>query len=172
MVITFIRILGAVAGGVLMIASSGLLYETEEGLVQNRIEALWVKLSDAQSVALSKQARFTQAIAILSSRMFDMVFGAALVSPQSIAVSACLSMVSLGIICLPGAGDLLLEDVRMFYLPVVFLFPAAGLLPVLLGRKLPQRLWLVSVAVLASLLSPGCTNQDGLRDHYFIFDLL
>jgi hypothetical protein len=155
MILTLIRIVGTFAGVVLMILSSGLLYETEEGLVQNRIEALWVKLSDAQSVALSKQARFTQAIAILTSQIFDMVFGATLVSLQSVTVSTCLSMVSLGVICLPGAFDLLPDEVQIFYVPVVLLFLVAGLLPVILRRKLPRRLWLASVVVLCIVAFVG-----------------
>src|ERR1700686_3912944 len=96
MILTLTRIVGSNVGVVFMIASSGLLYETEEGAIQNRIETLWIKLSDAQSVALSKQARFTQAVAILTSQIFDKVFGVKLDSLQSVTVSTCFSMVSLG----------------------------------------------------------------------------
>jgi hypothetical protein len=141
-----LRILCLVLGSAL-VAASCLLYEDEEGRIQNRLEVLWINLSEAQSRALSKQAKFTQAIAVLTDRVFDAIFGEKLVSRRSIAISACFSLGSLGIVCLRGRREF--PDIaEALYVPVVLLLLIAGILPSVLGSKLPRNLWLVCVTLL------------------------
>lgn len=154
MILWLIRIVASVAGGILLIASSGLLYETEEGVIQNKIEIIWVKLSDAESVAVTRQAKFARAVATLTAKVLDRLFGDKLLSFQSISVSACLSLVSLGIVCLPGTS-LLPEDIQSFYVPTILLLLVAALLPAIFKSRLPKGLWLASVAALILLTFVG-----------------
>src|SRR5580704_5214347 len=117
--ITIVKIICLTVGG-LLLAASCLLYEDEEGQIQNRLEVLWITLSDAQSRALSKQVKFTQAVAVLTDRVFDAVFGNKLVSRRSIAISACFSLGSLGIVCVRGT-DWFPATAQILYVPVVLL---------------------------------------------------
>jgi hypothetical protein len=105
-------------GGIL-IYTSLLLRENEEGELQNRLEALWIRIDDLRSNAVSKEAAFLKAIADIITKGFNFIFGERLLSLKSIIISMFLSSIS---IC--------------FMLPILFgplglgvyLFPIAAIL--------------------------------------------
>ena len=130
--------------------ASSLLYETEDKLLQNKLDSLWIRLSDVETVALSKQARFVRAVSVLTNSFFDAFLGHKLVSARSLGVSACLSMASLGIVCWRSVQNLPFKDaVQTFYEPVVVILLALAVLPFILRNKLPMVLW--STMVLATI---------------------
>jgi len=158
-----LKVISSVLGVFFILASllSLFLYETEEGIVQNKLEVLWIRLSEAESAALSKQAKFIQAIADLTDGLFNRVFGNALVSSQSVAVSACFSLFSLGIVCSPGIYDLPFPDIIIgLYGPVVLLLFIAGILPAILRTKLPRKIWFLGVALLCGASFVGMYRID------------
>ena len=144
---TFAKDLSSIVGSLLIIGSSGLLYETEEGRIQNKLESLWIRLSDAQSVALSKQAIFIRVVADLTNWFFDRLFGAKLVSLQSVGVSACFSLASLAVVCVPEIGNFP-NDILALYFPLIALLMVCGTLPFVLKNRLYQRPWLAAVIFL------------------------
>jgi hypothetical protein len=83
------------AAGLLLLYIAAFLTEDEESGLQNRLENWWIALDDRRSASLSRQAAFLQAIAALSSRGFDQVFGSRLISLQAFAVSCAFSIASL-----------------------------------------------------------------------------
>jgi hypothetical protein len=160
---TKLNAVSSVFGAILILGYllSLLLYETEEGLFQNKLEVLWIRLSYAGSAALSKQANFIRAVAGLTDAFFDRVFGVALISSRSVAVSACFSIVSLGIVCSPGINDFPLLDIGVaFYVPFVMLLSVAGILPAVLGNRLPRKMWLLGVALLCFIAFVGMYSLD------------
>src|ERR1700683_399195 len=139
-----------------------MLYETEEGVIRNKLDVLWIRLSDARSTALSRQAQFARSVAALTDAFFERVFGRALVSWRSVAVSVCFSLVSLGIACMPGLYDYSVfpDVVAGLYFPVILLLLAAGILPALLRGKLPVKVWYLSVAILCVAVFAGMHSMD------------
>ena len=92
--LTILRIASVLAGFFLILASS-LLYETEDKQLQNKLDSLWIRLSDVETAALSRQAKFVRAVSVLTDKFFDAFLGHKFVSVRSLGVSACLSMASL-----------------------------------------------------------------------------
>jgi hypothetical protein len=80
--------------GVFCVLSAIALYPDEEGKVQSKFEDFWVSVDDFKNLALTRHAAFMTQVAKLESRFLDNLFGHKLLSPQSIAVSACCSIVS------------------------------------------------------------------------------
>lgn len=148
---TDLKVISSIFGLLLIVGSllSLFLYETEEGIVQNKLEELWIRLSEAKSAALSKQGKFIRTVSDLTEALFNRVFGKELVSFQSVAVSACLSLFSLGIVTCRGVYDLPFPDiVEGLYGPVILLLFAAGIFPAVLKDRLPRKIWFLSVALL------------------------
>ena len=71
-----------------------LLYETEQGQIQNRLEEWWCKLDDVATTALSRNLRILQGIAVYFQMRLESTFGRALFSLQSFGVSICWGMIS------------------------------------------------------------------------------
>jgi hypothetical protein len=71
------------------------LYEDEEGRCQNRIEKWSVTVRNRGISARSVAAAFMAGVASLTTRAFDRVFGAKLLSFRSLGVSVCFSTASL-----------------------------------------------------------------------------
>jgi hypothetical protein len=141
--------------GLVLIAFSLSLYENEEGEVKNRLEAIWVTLSDAGSIAVRKHAAFMAGIAALTGRLFDRLFGSKLFSIWSVGASACLSLASVAVVCSPGLSTTLRELPAPFYWSLATLLLLMGFAPALLKRpggiqnaKVLRIVWLVGAAFL------------------------
>lgn len=159
--ITVIRLL-ALSSGLVFVLASSLLYETEDHVIQNKLDVLWIRLSDAEHAAMSKQARFLRAVADLTSRFFDSVFGTNLLSIRSAGVSACLSMASLGIVCSPGIYDLGFSDqTKTWLMPIILAFLLLAVVPIVLKERLRtflKSLWAFSIVGLCLVAFVGMHN--------------
>src|ERR1700745_1792108 len=151
---TFVRIASA-AAGLFLILMSSILYEKEEGTIQNKLEEWWVVLSDTESRAVNKHAAFMSGVANLGGRLFDRLFGEKLFSLRSVAVSACFSLASLGLVCTPGLSGWLIEIPSFLYITVIALLLVMGVLPSVLGPGWPKKLWLLGVVVLTFICFVG-----------------
>jgi hypothetical protein len=143
----------SVAFGSLLILLSVVLYETEEGTIQNKLEEWWVVLCDTESRAVKKHAAFVAGVAALAGRLFDRLFGQKFFTLRSFGVSACFSLASLGLVCARGLSGLLAELPTSLYVSVVILLLVMGVAPAALGRRwyelrLFRALWLVGVVIL------------------------
>jgi hypothetical protein len=143
----------SVAVGLLLILVSVVLYETEEGAIQNKLEEWWVVLSDTESRAVKKHAAFVAGVASLAGRIFDRMFGQKLFSVRSVGVSACFSLASLGLVCARGLSGWLGELPTSLYVSVVILLLVMGVVPATLGPRwselrLLRVFWLVGVVIL------------------------
>lgn len=78
----------------LLLYSGIFLYDSEQGLIQNRLEEWWCKLDDAASSALNRNLRLLQGLAILFQSHLESRFGSKLISYHSIGVSICWGMIS------------------------------------------------------------------------------
>jgi hypothetical protein len=140
--------------GILFVLMSTLLYPTEEGLIQNKLEEWWIALDDAEPRAVGKHTAFMAGVANITTRLFDRLFGDNLLSAKSVAVSACFSLASLGFVCSPGLTifegqypDL----IQPLYVPVIVLLVVVGMLPAALGPRLSERRSLAGVLGLCFL---------------------
>src|SRR5713226_1772958 len=68
--------------------------EDEDGRLQSLLEALWIRIDDIQRQTVSRHISFFNVVAQVLGSKFDAIFGPALVSPQSIAVSVCYGLAS------------------------------------------------------------------------------
>jgi hypothetical protein len=153
--------------GLALIAFSLSLYENEEGEVKNRLEAIWVTLSDAGSIAVRKHAAFMAGVAALTGRLFDRLFGVKLFSLWSVGVSACLSLASVVIVCSPGLSTMLSQLPVPFYWSLATLLLLMGFVPALRWRsggiqnaKVLRIFWLVGVAFLVFLTFIAMDSVD------------
>lgn len=80
--------------GVVLICAGLFLYEDEEGKFQNKVEEWWISLSDKQKASRSRVAAFMQAVAQLTGKGFDRLFGRRLFSLRVIPISIYLSIAS------------------------------------------------------------------------------
>lgn len=151
--LTFLRIV-CVSIGCLLTLMSAVLYENEEGAIQNKLEEWWIVLSDTESRAIRKHVAFVAGVAVLVGRLFDRLFGQKLLSGQSIGVAACFSLASTFLVCSPGLPGLLSDLSPFVYYLLIAALVAMGLLPAALRRGTPKkrrvlgRLWLTGVAIL------------------------
>src|SRR5713101_4587634 len=77
------------------------MYEDEEGHWQNRIERLWVGISDRASLVGSKSAAFFGRVAGVVTEGFNRLFGNRLLSPRMIGASTAYSWaIVLALVCL------------------------------------------------------------------------
>jgi hypothetical protein len=77
-----------------MFLFTGLLYENEEGKIQNRLEEWWCKLDDAANSSLNVNFRIIQGFARKAQAHIELLFGKNLISAQSVGVSICWGMIS------------------------------------------------------------------------------
>jgi hypothetical protein len=87
----------ATLGAALCFSLAWLVYPDENGQIQSKLEDWWVSLQDAQRAVFSRMTIFVHGISILATNAFNRVFGKRLVSLQAIAVSAWLSLSSVGL---------------------------------------------------------------------------
>jgi hypothetical protein len=86
--ILFLRI-AAIMLGIFCLSISIFLYENQEGKIQSRLEALWIKIDDLQKATISKHLGFVRVISEAMLSIINRIFGERACSLQSICVSAC-----------------------------------------------------------------------------------
>jgi hypothetical protein len=84
----FLRI-AAIMLGLLCLSISIFLYENQEGKIQSRLEALWIKIDDLQKATISKHLGFVRVISEAMLSIINRIFGERAFSLQSVCVSAC-----------------------------------------------------------------------------------
>lgn len=80
--------------GLICVYAGTLLYEDEDGRLQNRLEEWWCRLDDTASSALHVNLRILKGLAREAQGRLDAVLGKKLVSIQSIGVLICWGMIS------------------------------------------------------------------------------
>jgi hypothetical protein len=144
----------------ILLYSSAFLREDEEGRIQNVIEGWWIRLSDLQSAALSKQTAFMQTVAAIATSWFDRLFTKKILSLTAICVSLCYTLASLALgywgymylvvgIHTGTRGDRLL--ILAIGVAIITLCLFLGTLRSFLKTKRSQRLWLYSVCTIVAL---------------------
>lgn len=157
--------------GSLLILLSVVLYETEEGTIQNKLEEWWVVLSDTESRAVKRHSALVAGVAALAGRVFDRLFGQKLFSLRALGVSGCFSLASLGLVCARGLSGMLSELPTSLYISVVMLLVVMGVAPAALGPRwyelrLFRTLWLVAVVILifVSFVGMDVVNWFNMTD--------
>lgn len=80
--------------GMVFLYTAFLIYEDEEGKMQNRLEVWWCRLDDAANKALNIHLRIIQRFAKHAKNHTDSMFGKDLISYQSVGVSICWGIIS------------------------------------------------------------------------------
>jgi hypothetical protein len=177
------RTLLVIAGftGFILVYLALLLYEDEEGFVQNKLENLWVFLDSSRIGYLSRHARFATRVARLVTLSLDRIFGERVFSLRAIWTSAFLAyastLISGALIFLfePDADAVILDRVlAAFMLFVGSGIAAIGVLPMIAGNQswlkwgcfVPVALW---IAVGVNLIFVGSTLWDEPRGNVFVF---
>jgi hypothetical protein len=108
--------------GLFCLISALMLYPSKDGKIQSKLEDFWIRVDEYQMVAVSGHAAFMAQVATLETRLLDRIFGKKLFSVQSLAVSCCLSFLSMCAVelysLLPIIGD---PDPYARYLRIDFL---------------------------------------------------
>lgn len=134
--------------GMLLLYSAVFLYEDQEGRIQNLIVQWWVKVDDARITAHSRVALFVEAVAGLTVRGFDRVFGDRLLSFRFLGVSLCLSFASFFLVGAIGTLRLHRPAGAMIFQCVWFVFLA--LVPIFDDGR-----WIIKIWWLALLIALG-----------------
>lgn len=90
--IFLLRILGIILG--VLLISTRLLYQTEQGELQSRLQDMWIIIDDLQKKALSRHVAFVNVMASMVTSLSERVFGRKLISLQSLTVTICYAVVS------------------------------------------------------------------------------
>lgn len=109
--------------GVFCVLTAIVLYPGEEGKIQSRLEDFWIRVDDSQKSALTRNAAFMRELARWETLVLDKVFGRELVSRRALAVSAQLSLPSVGVCWsafrnahpIPFAAILIIWFVTIYY---------------------------------------------------------
>jgi hypothetical protein len=80
--------------GLLSLYISAVLYEDEEGRIQNRLEEWWIRLADKEKAAVSKHVEVVRKLARLTMLAFDTLFGKKLFSWSGFIMSCLVSLAS------------------------------------------------------------------------------
>jgi len=144
---TWYRVL-LIAGGLTCFYSAFLMYEDEEGRVQNRLEDWWCRLDDAANTAVNYHLRIVQSFAKNANTRLELSFGEKLISYQSIGVAICWGMISakLTVVILGLISRPLQTRVIVFELVGCFCFMYFSRRP----RFLPSsqhRLWFIMILI-------------------------
>jgi len=75
--------------GAFLIVSRIFMFEKTQGMIQSRIENLWIKVDDYQQKALSKHVAFIKVVSGAMTSILDRTFGPRLLSLQALTVSVC-----------------------------------------------------------------------------------
>jgi hypothetical protein len=163
--------------GVFCLLTAGLLYPSEDGTIQSRLEDFWIRVDDYQLLAISRHTAFMTQVAKLESAFLDRMFGRKLFSEQSIVVSCWCSLVSFEL-----AGTWFARSTHFTVLPIPFLFALLiGLSLALIAYVVLPRyhvtretsLWLASAAiVVAGVWFLRMTPKEGLKSWTLAFVML
>lgn len=155
--------------GLFLVCAALFLYEDEEGMVQNVLEDLWLKLEDKRNKFLSRHAAFMRVIAEATDSIFTRLFGKKLFSLRALVALAYFSHASLYLtfafqsLFEPAPRNIIFFATTMFLLyviagaiPIITKHPAsftgcAGLAFVLLGVLAP----FILVYKVGSMRVPG-----------------
>lgn len=161
-IIIMLRVLASM-GGLLFIYAAVFLYEDEQGKLQNKLEDWWIRIEDTQRTMLSRHTNLMRYLAGVMTSVIDRLFGARLLSIQSVGVSICYSYASvifvsiLYILLVKFVGVKYLDIENTFqHMPIVvalflliistitmFFFLFLGTLPSFTSRIVWQVLWSV-----------------------------
>lgn len=78
--------------GVVCFCVTTFLYEDEEGNVQSKLEAIWIRIDDLQKKAISRHLAFVQAVSAAVASFLKRLYGEKLFSVRSLYVSSCLTI--------------------------------------------------------------------------------
>jgi hypothetical protein len=145
--------------GLLFFYFAVFLYEDQDGRIQNKLEGWWIRISDQQNVAISRNVVFVRVVASLATKVFDRLFGNKILSARAVFASVCFSLASWFLAELSWLLAFRTEDFWITFelhhpmvLPVCILgfavFLCLGLLPLLV-----KRLGAAPVLVVAFILS-------------------
>ncbi len=162
--VLILRIL-CVATGAFLVCSRIFMFERTQGLIQNRIEDLWIRVDDYQRTALSKHVAFMKVVSGALSTILDRNFGKRLVSLPSLIVSVCYAVATFFLAIL-----LLMRYGRGYwdsgYVWLLLLYVAIGSAPLffsyLPGRAIKKKLlliWLVWSLTMAQATIVGPAYQ-------------
>ena len=111
--------------GAAMLAAAGLLYENEEGVVQSKLEALWISLDDRSVAMLGRHGAFLSRAGVVTEVLLSKVVGDRAISWRLIRTSL------LGTAC-GGLAALALYASAIDPRGVWWLFLVAGILAILI----------------------------------------
>jgi hypothetical protein len=138
------------AVGIPLLCMSAFVYKTELGVMQSRLEDLWIMIDDRVRKAVGRNTAFLGAIAKIVNASFNRFFGERILSWRAFAVSACYSVASGAFMLLlsvlhPNWGLLWSNQTRSvpYYLAAALFYGLIGTLPAIGARKLPQWPWLI-----------------------------
>lgn len=103
--------------GLFCLLTAILLYPTDEGKIQSKLEDVWVRVDDYKLAALSKHTAFMKQVAQFETYLLNRLFGNRLISSQSIVVSLWCSLISYKV------GGTYLATLTHVYLPVPLIGP-------------------------------------------------
>ncbi len=158
-----LKILCGVAGATLEYIA-WLLYEDEQGRIQNKLERWWVRLSDQQSIALSLHAAFLRQIARLCTGALDRLFGNRLFSARAFSVTTCYSLAgasSIAAYVAWGFGD---QPSTMIMAFICLGFILLGTAPALAREPRLVRFWVVAQILVVALITLEAI-VDSWEDH-------
>jgi hypothetical protein len=164
--------------GVFLLYVGAFLKEDSEGKLQNSLEALWVSITDQQSLATSKNTAFLRTIASLVTNALDHLLGERLFSLRALAVSCMYSLGSIfltafSVISLGSAfSSERLDSADLRGLAICFGialgFLCLGTLQVQIRRPPTYGIWYVAVLILA-VATFFFFRAEGIFDLGFLF---
>src|SRR5436309_5439282 len=151
-----LKILSVILGSFLIITRI-FIFEKTLGLLQSKIEILWIKIDDYQQYALAKHSAFMQVVSGMMSSALDRVFGPRLISLHSLTVSVCYAFATLFlavVLLLRYSTHIWNKD----YLQFIILYLMVGTAPVFfsyLGRAKKKKyllIWLTASITFADAM--------------------
>ena len=130
--------------GLFLIYAALFLYETEHGLLQNKLEDLWIRIDDRQRPFLSRHTVLIKGLATLLISAFNRLFGSRLLSLRAILVSASFSLAPiLVLLSLRTANDHNFDYLSTPCLIWGVAFIVLGAFPLFIRSSLSLRLWIL-----------------------------
>jgi hypothetical protein len=106
--------------GLLLLYVALFLTETDEGLVQNRLEELWINVDDLSRRSLSREAALLQQVSELLKDGLDRLFGEGLFTWKAAATSTGLSAATILLYIYVSPLSKLNHSLPIFYASIVF----------------------------------------------------
>jgi hypothetical protein len=135
--------------GVILIYASIFLKESEEGIVQNRLEVWLEMIRLRREKSLSYVVALMNAVAVFTGRIFDKLFGKKLFSIRSFGASMCYSLGS--IVVFRDVIGIPFMDYFVLWMPFTLawlvLFYQLATMPDVISSKLALRFWFTSICI-------------------------